>query len=204
MARLFLSVVRVEGMSMNQKYLVVGALVLIIGVFYAMAQSNKKDEERLKQAEIAHIQKLEQEKADALNHQYGGSPIKAETIDKVVTAKMDAKPETNPQQAEELNKIILEWADAATVAGATSRIALSQPVAKMQEIKRAIGAKQYQGCLESTRLLYNDAMNTNIDAYLEFMKGKEYELSSMSLMVDYNKQLELAEREKASCSMLTV
>ena len=87
---------------------------------------------------MTHLKKLEQEKVDELNNQYVGSPIKVETIDRVVTAKMDDKPVVKPKQAEEFKKIILEWNDAATVAGATSRIALSQPVAKMQEIKRKI------------------------------------------------------------------
>ena len=41
------------------KYLLIGFLVLIVGAFYFMHQSNKADAERLKQAEIAHQQKLE-------------------------------------------------------------------------------------------------------------------------------------------------
>lgn len=184
------------------KYLISGVIIIAIAMFYFMSQSNKASAERLKQAEVAHLQKLEQEKAAELTNQYGGSPIKEETIGKVVNAKMDSTSGDDPKQANELNGIIAEWSDAATIAASTSRIALSQPVAKMQEIKRAIEAKEYQGCIESTRLLYADAMNTNINSYLEFMKGKEYELNSMSLMVDYEKQLVLAEREKLNCEAL--
>lgn len=187
---------------MNLKVLIVAAVLIVGGLFYFINQSNKADVERLKQAEVAHQQKLEKEKAAELNEQYGGSPIKEETINKIVDAKMEKTVEVTPQQAQELNKIILEWADAATVAGATSRIALSQPVAKMQEIKRGISSKKYQGCVESTRLLYMDAMSTNINAYLEFMKGKEYEFQAASLLTDYQKQLEMAESEKKSCAVL--
>ncbi len=187
---------------MNLKVLIVAAVLIVGGLFYFVNQSNKADIERLKQAEVAHQQKLEKEKAAELNEQYGGSPIKEETINKIVDAKMEKTVEVTPQQAQELNKIILEWADAATVAGATSRIALSQPVAKMQEIKRGISSKKYQGCVESTRLLYMDAMSTNINAYLEFMKGKEYEFQAASLLTDYQKQLEMAEREKKNCTIL--
>ena len=43
----------------------------------------------------------------------------------------------SPKQAQELNKIILEWTDAATVAGATGRIALSQPIASDSRSERS-------------------------------------------------------------------
>lgn len=187
---------------MNIKVLIVAVVLIVGGLFYFINESNKADAERLKQAEVAHQQKLEQEKAAELNEQYGGSPIKEETINKVVDAKMEKTVEVTPQQAQELNKIILEWMDAATVAGATSRIALSQPVAKLQEIKRNITTMKFQGCVESTRLLYADAMATNIEAYLEFMKGKEYEFMAASLLTDYSKQLEMAENEKKNCTIL--
>ena len=49
------------------KYGLIGVIVIIIGLFYFMSQSNKADAERLKQAEIAHQQKLESEKAAGLN-----------------------------------------------------------------------------------------------------------------------------------------
>ena len=54
------------------KYGLIGVIVIIIGLFYFMSQSNKADAERLKQAEIAHQQKLESEKAAGLNKEYGG------------------------------------------------------------------------------------------------------------------------------------
>lgn len=187
---------------MNLKVLFVGVLVITIGLFYFINQSNKSSAERVKQAEIAYQQKQEKEKAAELNKQYGGTPVNEETLNKVVDAKMEKAPDVTPQQAQELNRVILEWMDAATVAGATSRIALSQPVAKMQEVKRNASAKSYKGCVESTRLLYVDAMTTNIEAYLEFMKGKEYEFQAASMMMDYSKQIEMAEREKKNCSFL--
>lgn len=49
------------------KYGLIGVIVIIIGLFYFMSQSNKADAERLKQAEIAHQQKLEQDKANETN-----------------------------------------------------------------------------------------------------------------------------------------
>ena len=184
------------------KYGLLAAIAVIAIAFYFMSQSNKEDAERLKRAEIVHQQKIESERAAELDKQLGGTAIKKETIQQVVDAKLTENPEVTPQQASELNKIILEWMDAARVAGATSRIALSQPVSKMQEIKREISTKKYQGCAESTRLLYADAMTTNVEAYLTFMRGSDYELEAAKQMIDYDKQLELAESEKSSCAVL--
>ena len=60
----------------RMKYGLIAAVIAVVALFYFMSQSNKADAERLKQAEIAHQQKLESEKAAGLNKEYGGSPIK--------------------------------------------------------------------------------------------------------------------------------
>ena len=49
---------------MNLKVLFIGVLVVTIGIFYFINESNKASTERLKQAEVAHQKKLEQEKLD--------------------------------------------------------------------------------------------------------------------------------------------
>lgn len=49
---------------MNLKVLIVAAVLIVGGLFYFINQSNKADVERLKQADVAHQQKLEQEKVD--------------------------------------------------------------------------------------------------------------------------------------------
>lgn len=186
------------------KYLIIVAVLLIGGAFYWMNQSNKQDAEALKQQQIAYQQKLEQEKAEELNKQYGGTVVKEETVKNIVEVKMSQQQDITPEQAVALNKMIVEWSDASTVATSTARIALSQPVSRLQEIKRNLSEQKYQGCAESTRLLYLDAMNTSINSYLAFMKGKEYELEAMSLTVDYVAQLKQAESEKQSCKPLSI
>lgn len=52
---------------MNLKYLFIGVLALTFGMVYFIYQGNKADAERLKQAEIAHQQKLEQDKINEVN-----------------------------------------------------------------------------------------------------------------------------------------
>ena len=49
------------------KYGLIAAVIAVVALFYFMSQSNKADAERLKQAEIAHQQKLEQDKANEAN-----------------------------------------------------------------------------------------------------------------------------------------
>ncbi len=51
---------------MNLKYILVAVILLVGGLFYFMYQSNQADAERLKQAEIAHKQRLEQDKLNAI------------------------------------------------------------------------------------------------------------------------------------------
>lgn len=51
----------------RMKYGLIAAVIAVVALFYFMSQSNKADAERLKQAEIAHQQKLEQDKANEAN-----------------------------------------------------------------------------------------------------------------------------------------
>lgn len=60
------------------KYLIIVAVVLIGGAFYWMNQSNKQDAELLKQQQIAHQQKLEQEKAEAIQAKKDAAEQKAQ------------------------------------------------------------------------------------------------------------------------------
>lgn len=48
------------------KYILIGVLLIMGALFYLMSQSNKADAERLKQAEVAHQQRLEQNRLDAI------------------------------------------------------------------------------------------------------------------------------------------
>ncbi|UIJ76956.1 hypothetical protein [Acinetobacter sp. SH20PTE14] len=46
------------------KYGLIAAVIVVMALFYFMSQSNKADAERLKQAEVAHQQRLEQNRVD--------------------------------------------------------------------------------------------------------------------------------------------
>ena len=49
---------------MNTKYLVIGTLIVIIGLFLAMHQSNKNSAEKREQEMIAYQQKMERERGE--------------------------------------------------------------------------------------------------------------------------------------------
>ena len=178
------------------------AIVVILGAFFFMWKSNNADKERLAQAEITHQQKLELEKTQEISQNMLGEGVDPETVKKAVAVKLDKTNDPQPEQAQQLKDLINEWNDAVKVAGATSRIAVSQPVATMQEIKRKLSSAKYGGCIETTRLFYEDAMAKNIDGYLTFMLGKDHELKAMVLFHDYEKQIELAKSEQSKCSAL--
>ena len=183
---------------MNLKYISVGVLAVIIALFYFMHQSNKASAERLKQAEIAHQQKLEREKRATTQAQQEQSKKVATDVkikelqDKYSMDYLDAKKIIESSKMTQMDKVFYtdlsgKWVDALNVAGATSRIALSQPVKDLQDIRRKLTEKQTstycEGKMKGELLKSYDFA---IDGFLNFMHKNEI-LSSgfMSLSKSY-------------------
>lgn len=83
------------------KYLIIGILVLASSMFYFMYQSNKASAERLQQAEIAHQQKLEQEKIDAEKAAKSAAEKKAQAeLTRIKENEATQKAEQDKQQAQ--------------------------------------------------------------------------------------------------------
>lgn len=83
------------------KYLFIGLLILASGMLYFMHQSNKASAERLKQAEIAHQQKLEQEKTDAANAAKSAAEKKAQAeLDRIKLNEANQKAEQDKERAQ--------------------------------------------------------------------------------------------------------
>lgn len=83
------------------KYLFIGLLILASGMLYFMHQSNKASAERLKQAEIAHQQKLEQEKIDAANAAKSAAEKKAQAeLDRIKLNEANQKAEQDKEHAQ--------------------------------------------------------------------------------------------------------
>ncbi len=70
---------------------------------------------------------------------------------------------------DELNQVAGRWDDANTLAGSTSRIALSPVIAQLQEARRQADALQPPGCAKMIRNYLVDYMDTTIEAYIMFM-----------------------------------
>ena len=180
------------------KYLLVGFLVLIVGAFYFMHQSNKADAERLKQVEIAHQQKVDAEQAEIIKEQQAKLK-KAETDilikglqEKYSMDYLDAKKIVESEKMSQKDRafyadLAVRWVDALNVAGATSRVALSQPVKDLQEIRRELSGKQTMTyCEDRLKKELLKSYDFAIDGFLNFMHKNEV-LSSgfMSLSKSY-------------------
>lgn len=167
------------------KYLIIGILVLASSMFYFMYQSNKASAERLRQAEIAHQQKLEQGKLEEKAREQ--KKIQKVEIDgqiKILQSKysmdyLDARKIIESKKMSGKSKIYYaemaeKWVDALNVAGATSRVSLSNPVKDLQEIRRELREKKTETYCESRmkdELL--KSYDFAIDGFLNFMKQNE-------------------------------
>ena len=185
---------------MNLKYLSIGALVVIAAIFYFINESNKEDRERIKQAEIAHKQKIEQEKKAVIQFKQEQSKkveidVKIQELQsKYSMDYLDAKQIIESKKMPQKDKLFYadlagKWVDALNVAGSTSRVSLSQPVTDMQEIRRQLRDKKTGTYCESRmkqELL--KSYDFAIDGFLNFMRQNEIVSSAfISLSSDYQK-----------------
>lgn len=174
--------------------LIVIALIVFGAGYFAWGKYQQNEAEKLVAAQAERDKKISEAKAELLN-----AGIDPDDAQKVAEVKVDNVTITNPQHIKVFNEIFSEWEDAEKVAASTGRIALAQPVAKLQEIKRRLAAESYAGCMETTRILYVAAMNSQIEAYLDFMRGKEGEAAAQIKFIDYEKQVEQAKKEYVRC-----
>ena len=173
------------------KYLLIGILVVIIGAFYLMSESNKADAERLKQAEIAHQQKLEQQKLEAMQYEKDAElrrlqaekakALKAEQ-DKLNSQKQ-AQTFEQQQQAKlkeiQLKKDMLQkymdisnnWSRADLIAGSTARVALGNQVTELRKIRENLQKEKFYDCLEPAKKDLLEAMDSAIFNYVYFMQN---------------------------------
>jgi hypothetical protein len=81
------------------------------------------------------------------------------------------------QQAQALLK---QFDDTNTLAGSTARIALSQPVGKLQDTRRQLDAVDAPKCAKSIKMLIITYMDAVIDSYLAFMQqASDSQVSAM-------------------------
>ena len=179
----------------NNPVIFIVIILIIFGVsYFAWSKYKEKEIKRLAVAQLEKDTKISQAKAELIS-----VGLNSDDAQKVAEAKVNNVTLTNPQHIKSFNEIFTEWQDAEKVAGSTSRIALAPSVSKLQEIKRNLASLSYAGCMETTRILYVTAMNTQIEAYLDFMRGSEGEAAAQLKFNDYYKQAEQANKEYIRC-----
>ena len=83
------------------KYGLIAVVIVIVGFFYFANQSNKADVERLKQAEIAHQKKLEQETIEATQAKKDVAEVKAQNeLARIKENQATQKLEQDKQKAQ--------------------------------------------------------------------------------------------------------
>ena len=129
------------------KYAVGALIVIVLFVGYYINKSNKEDMVRLKQAESEQKQKIIDAQA-ILNQEVAKKELKDATdikikelqskymMDYLEAKKVVESPKITIAEKKFYVDLAGRWSDAFSVAGSTSRIALSQPVKDMQQIKR--------------------------------------------------------------------
>lgn len=110
--------------------------------------------------------------------------------------KRDAARQTI-EQLDELAKITSKWDSANALASSTSRIALSGPVQKLQDIYEQTESIKASGCTEGSKKELLKYMDLVVSGYLAFMRDRE-SLSS-SYLEDSRSQLQVAATSLVSC-----
>ena len=179
----------------NSPIILIVIIIIILGVsYFAWSKYKEKEAKRLAVVQLEKDTKISQAKAELIS-----VGVNSDDAQKVAEAKVNNVTITNPQHIKSFNEIFTEWQDAEKVASSTSRIALAPSVSKLQEIKRNLASLSYAGCMETTRILYVTAMNTQIEAYLDFMRGSEGEAAAQLKFNDYYKQADQANKEYVRC-----
>lgn len=89
--------------------------------------------------------------------------------------KLKAKADAEKERAAITSAVVAlqaygpKWSDAFAIANSTGRIALAGPVAKLQEIRRAVADADAPLCLQANKRYLAAAMQEVIDGFLQFM-----------------------------------
>lgn len=167
------------------KYLIIAILAVVLVGGYFINQSNKADAERLKQAnaEIERKKQAEiQEKllAEKKAQNKVNTDIKIKELQSIYMMDyLDAEKIVNSKEMSLDGKqfyadLGVRWSDALKVAGSTSRIALSEPVARMQGIKQDLIKRDPETACEAR--LKSDLLKSYdlaISGFLSFMAKNE-------------------------------
>ena len=101
-----------------------------------------------------------------------------------------------------LETVLGKWIDAAKLAGSTSRVALAQPVASLQSLKREAEGIFVPSCLDPAKLQLVTGMQLVVDGFIKFM-ANDYALEAIKpedLFISAAERLKVYHQEKSRCS----
>lgn len=171
------------------KKLIIGFLVFVIIAFGYMYKNSKDKSERLAREAAEYKQKLEseriaeeQEKQAIIANKHKKAILDSDirklqekySMDYAEAKQVIESPTISDSEKRFYVDLASKWTDAIKVANSTSRIALSQPVKDMQEIKRDLEAKQTSTYCESK--MKDELIKSYdyaIDGFLQFMQKNE-------------------------------
>lgn len=199
------------------KYFVGAFLVVVLITGYFLNKSNKEDAERLKQAEIAHQQKLEQEKIDEAKsiqlfaqRQADETKIKALKLEKEkqdqnkrIQASEDEKnqaKEKNKKELQDFKVIFDKWMTQDNIASSTARIAVAAPVTELRKIRDELNSLQITGCLVNTKSQLISAMDDEILMFVYFMQNNASSIKKVEVLkISYFNKLADAIESDTAC-----
>ena len=173
---------------MNLKYISIGALAIILAVFYFINENNKASAERLKQAELDHQKKLiqngiDEEKSKKMLETQRLQVEKTRAL-KVEEAKKEQLGRIKDSEKQKLEKLDLEarelkkykeisdkWMAQDSIASSTGRIALSTPVTELRRIRDELNTTPITGCLSEAKEKLLSAMDDEIYMFVYFMQN---------------------------------
>lgn len=156
--------------AQNKNILIYVALAILvtIGVSVWVHESHKK--QRLEQIAIAERKRLDEEQAKQLERDQ-------------LAANALAEQQRIRNQFEADDKVLADlgqrWSDAYQLCTQTSRIALSTPMASLQQLKREAIALQLGPCMTNARNELVLSMGKTIEAFLVFMGESKSDTSAL-------------------------
>lgn len=163
--------------GVNLKYISIGVLILMGALFYFINQSNKASTERLRQAEIAHQQKLQNERQAVADSQKKHEiELRLKDVEKKKTEQAfelekSQKIAVEQQEYKLFMSLLAKWMSQDNIAGSTARITASTPVTELRKIHDELRSTNITGCLRGAKIKLLDAMNDNLTMYLYFMQN---------------------------------
>jgi hypothetical protein len=147
--------------------ILLGIVVLLVGaVWWKVNQKHESIEDRERAAEEARRTREQEVAAKAAQQQLDEQR-------RAFDAKLE-KEKSRTAYDKSVDALIQQqrkWADAAILAGSSSRVSLAGPIARLQEVRRETAQLVLPECLSEARQLLVTGMDNTIEGFLSFLRN---------------------------------